>query len=422
MRASERILRRWNDGRKARPPCSCFRRGRVLLAFTAALLVCIRLATFRRQFEPVYGGEAASTKGAQPSRAAVHRLVAVLDGAELLPGTYTASLWSRLQREPLAERLRRAFPRSAAERRFLRKTQLAQRGHALVMNAGLIAESDGAAESAVDTLESPSARLLLAFRASITEQGPSDLYLQYLDATTLAPTGAPVALSRARSLGGAWYGPPWREDPRLFALGGALGVAYTVTSAYERDAHAYQVWQRQAFALLDGTLNRTVSDVFLHYGNNHEFVDTVYPRFEKNWLFFQLENTLHVIYSIQPYTLLVISDLLRPQLVARVDWRHGGASALRGSAPPVLVGDAWYLWVHTPAYAVHVLKLTANAQKPLAISAPVIDAAEGVFLCGAIFIRDTQSWLLSGGRHDREIVLLSVHMSAIEWEEVRVRL
>ena len=337
------------------------------------------------------------------------RVLGLFDGHALLPND--SSLLARLEYETLIERLLRLLPRSAAERRFKRKTALGKRG-TLVMNAALILRTSSGSYTTNVRKLSGDVQLLLAFRASLTEQGPSDLYLIFLDAS-FVPLGNARQLSRARKVGGTWYGPPWREDPRFFVVGNTtLGVSYTVTSAYERNRHAYQVWQRQAYALLDTDLNRKVSDVFLSYGNNAEFVTTAFPTFEKNWLFFSMGDVLHAVYSVQPFVLLRVPDLLQAHPIAHLNWQHNFTrhhGQLRGSAPPVKVGEFWFIFAHSAAYAVFVMVLSADARTPMFVTkVPIISASEQLFVCGAVFLQDTQEWLLSAGVKDRQVILVAI--------------
>ena len=339
------------------------------------------------------------------------RVVGLFDNrALLLNGT---SMWARAERETFAERLHRQFPRSEAEKRFKRKTAVS--GQVLVMNAALIFRTGSSYTTTIETF-SHGIQLLMVFRASLTEQGPSDLYFVHLDSQYI-PFGEVKQLSRARTLGGAWYGPPWREDARFFVWRETLCVSYTVTSAYERNKHAYQVWQRQAYALLDADLNRKVSDVFLGFGNNAEFVSTVFPTFEKNWLFFAIEDALHAIVSITPFVLLRVTELVNVESFVQCDWSHAISQehgTLRGSAPPVKAGEFWFVFTHSVEYAVYVLALSADASTPMYITShPVISASEQMFVCGAVFIERTKHWLVSAGLRDRQVVLLTLPHATI---------
>ena len=322
-------------------------------------------------------------------------------------------MWSFVQPEPLLERFHAWFPRSDAERRFKKKTAIAT--EALITNAALMFElSPGNYSNAVSDFRSP-VNVLIAFKASFTEQGPCELYITRLD-SKLNPTRFLKKLSKTHKFGNAWFGPPWREDPRLFVLGTQLGVAYTVTSAYERNRHAYQVWQRQSYMLLDNKFDKNFSDIFISIGNNSEFVDTIYPRFEKNWLFFEANRCLYIIYKIQPFILFQIFDNVHAELITHSVWQPDFTwihSELRGSAPPVRVGGLWYVFAHTASYAVFVAVLSETF-RPIALTRePVLNASSNLFVCGAGFVQSSEQWLLSAGKNDRKVVMLLIPHSAI---------
>ena len=201
------------------------------------------------------------------------------DGEALIPPGLMLKL--RLERESAFELFRRLLPRSQAERHFKRKTIASRK--AVAMNAGLIAFDGLKFHNRVFDLSAVT--ILLVYRLSLTEWGPSDLHIVELGDNWNTIKFTPLSL--AHKLGGTWYGPPWREDARLFPLKGQLGISYTVTAAYERNKHGYQVWQRQAFGQLHRSLVFENIDLFLPLGNNSNFASTIYPFFEKNWLFFE---------------------------------------------------------------------------------------------------------------------------------------
>jgi hypothetical protein len=219
-------------------------------------------------------------------------------------------------------------------------------------------------------------------------------------------------LFKTRRFGGTWYGPPWREDPRLFSFKSQLAISYTVTCAYERNKHGYHVWQRQAYALLNSDFTPRVSDIFINYGNNSDFVTTMYPFFEKNWLFFEQNSILQVLYTVQPFVILNIGELMNVEAVTTTAWHHAlnmEYGTLRGSTPPVRVDDMWWVFTHSSLYAVFVVSFSAATLLPISVTTtPMIAAQEGAFVCGAIFEVDTQSWFLSVGVNDRaaQIILL----------------
>ena len=328
---------------------------------------------------------------------ATARAVVVFDGAKLLPDA--DGLFSRIEFETAYERFRRVFPRSAAEARFKHKTR--RSSVQLAMNAGFVFQDiiSGRFSHTTPALTTAT-RILLCFRAALSEWGPGDLYAATLT-SSWQTTGVVKQLSASRRVGGRWYGPPWREDPRLFPFRGGLGMSYTVTSAYERNRHGFNVWQRQSFALLDQSFEFEAIDIFLSIGNNSNFATTTYPSFEKNWGFFEDTNgSLLVLYSVQPFVLHRVEQLVFHSLVQSTAWHSSEAhiyGTLRGGAPPVLVNDTWFTFVHSSSYDLFVITFANTPAYDLVACsrAPVVDFGGDAFVTGALFVADMRTWFLS---------------------------
>jgi hypothetical protein len=384
-----------------------YKRKRLLICLM--VLLAIHLVTLPAQYLVISDDDASTSK--QPFR--LFTVIVTFNTSELVE---PSALRARIESESVVERLHRVFPRSGADRRFKRKTRLSTTP--LVFNAGLIFVLPGHKYSAVVQKITNSTEQLLAFRTSLTEWGPSDVYIANLDhrQRLLSPSRP---LFEARSMGGTWYGPPWREDPRMFSFKSELAISYTVTSAYERNKHGYHVWQRQAYALLNSDFTPRVSDIFINFGNNSDFVTTMYPYFEKNWLFFEHNATLHVLYSVQPFVVLKLLDLLTIETVTTTIWQHAlnlEYGMLRGSTPPVRIDDTWWVFTHSSSYAVFVVCFSAATLLPVSVTAtPMILAEDHAFVCGANFEVETQSWFLSVGVNDRaaQIIVLP-HARIIE--------
>ena len=348
---------------------------------------------------------------------AAARAVVVYDGAKLLPDAN--DLFSRVEFETLYERFRRVFPRSAAEARFKHKTRRSP--VPLAMNAGFVFQDviSGRFSHKAPALTNAT-RIVLAVRAALSEWGPGDLYAVYLTSSWQV-TSFVKRLSASRRVGGRWYGPPWREDPRLFPLRGGLGMSYTVTSAYERNCHGFNVWQRQAFALLDEHLDFEAIDAMLTIGNNSHFAATTYPSFEKNWGFFEdSSGSLLVLYSVQPFVLHRVEQLVFHSLLQHTAWHSPVArtyGTLRGGAPPVFVDDAWIAFVHSSSYDLFVITFaSAPTFNLLACSrTPVVDFGGDAFVTGALFVGDTRTWYLSLTSPNDE-----THVAVVAVEHARI--
>jgi predicted GH43/DUF377 family glycosyl hydrolase len=144
---------------------------------------------------------------------------------------------------------------------------------------------------------------------------------------------------------------------------------------------------------------------------------------EKNWVPFVQDSALHCIYSLDPLMILRYQGgAWQPELLRKIGWawKHGHMS---GGAPPVRVGDRWYVFFHSSRLLGGVKVYYAgccafsDAWEPLGITPePILAGATHVFVepaelpwrpgsrvsavfpCGAV-LRGGQ-WLLSYGYLD----------------------
>ena len=341
-------------------------------------------------------------------------LVAFFHGATL----FTAPrLQSRVKHWEAVWRLRPLFSRSHAFKRFVHKTQVL--GAPLVMNAGLVFfdPSSSRFTHSVASL-TPRTQIVMAFRASLTEWGPSDIALARLDAHWQPVSGAGTVLARAHRIGNGWYGPPWREDPRLVPTEKGLAVAYTLSCAFERNRHGFQVWQRQGFALIDLESGTLSDDIFFSIGNNHDFRSAIYPSLEKNWQFFEHGGMLHVVYSTQPFCVYRTTNWTQRSIekVSCSRWYHNAKFVdLRGSTPPVRVGDIYFMFAHSPTYEVYTIAFLAERFEILAVSkVPLLQLQpKRAFVCGAVYVAADRTWFLSMGIDDFSIAVYKLDHSTV---------
>ena len=141
--------------------------------------------------------------------------------------------------------------------------------------------------------------------------------------------------------------------------------------------------------------------------------------FEKNWLFFEHEGVLHVVYSLSPFCVYKIIDARQDsaEKVLCVAWRFYqedlSTAELRGSTPPVRIGQTYYLFAHSRAYDVHVLAFSAST---LIIESASYQPALQLqhhqpFVCGAIHVESEGTWFLSMGIDDVSIAVYSMSHS-----------
>ncbi len=155
--------------------------------------------------------------------------------------------------------------------------------------------------------------------------------LQPISEPELLPTRAPDSPTPSQS-----------EDARLFSYRGRIFLIYndgieTYGFYGRRDMFIAELLYEDGHFTLSSPLK-------LVYGSKHHT-----QWCQKNWLPFEWNNTLLMIYSINPH------EILRPNLYdgscyffhethAPLDWAHG---TLRGSSPPQLVDGEYLAFFHS---------------------------------------------------------------------------
>jgi predicted GH43/DUF377 family glycosyl hydrolase len=179
---------------------------------------------------------------------------------------------------------------------------------------------------------------------------------------------------------------------------------------------------------------RTVKIEYFHYNLRDQF--------EKNWQFFEYQNSLYSVYSISPHLILrchhgsadyaYLSDPL-------MMWTGGH---LRGSTPPVKINNEYYSWMHgcvdTPGRRYYNIGLYAfNAYPPFQItritpnpilwgdpetrsSEMIMNNHAIIFPCGAIF--EDGLWKLSMGIHDHYLEIREFRHFELKYQMAKVPL
>lgn len=200
-------------------------------------------------------------------------------------------------------------------------------------------------------------------------------------------------------------------DPRLFWYKGQLHISFTGVVG-----HNAQVQDQTSllYARFDNDLR--VEELYCPEYDQRRLI-------EKNWQFFEYEengeSTLYAVYSIAPRHKILKVEGNRATLVydtfACPPWQGG---ELRGSTPPIRVGDVYCSFFHDSLPLKDELKVyrtgfyTFEAKPPFRmthiIPYPVLTPDSStrprewsniLYTCGALRLNDSE-WLLSSGVHD----------------------
>lgn len=275
---------------------------------------------------------------------------------------------------------------------------------------GLYARPDGYSFNA--GLVRHHGRLLLAYRDG---WAGSNVHVAELHDDYRVHRSTRLLLAHPRATGG-------REDPRLFAHGGRLHVAFIGVERVGQEVRTSQLYAR---------LGDDLSVEAVHYP---ELAGRQWPM-EKNWSPFSHDGELLAVYETGPRHVVVRLDGDRAERVADtpVDLPWAGG-VMRGGAPPVRVGDRYYHWFHgrtgpnrSPHYNVGAMAFEAKppfravalSPRPMLWGSPTDNAAHPnpcyavvAFPCGAVL--EGGVWKVAMGWNDRGIRIAEWDAAAVD--------
>jgi hypothetical protein len=245
-------------------------------------------------------------------------------------------------------------------------------------------------------------KVLMVYRASETAGSYSQTLMVELYPHTFEPI--PEAGIRVITYKGR------HEDPRLFTWQGRLWMSSTVVRPKTAGKVAINLISEK------GTGRPYILDLNDKKGRRHE----------KNWALLPHNGTLTLIYEIQPLKVYA-ADLLSQEtkLVMEHNWWNGKGPILRGGAPPVLVGNTYYMFVHSkaPGYEVYVVVLDAATLRVVAWTPePVIKKGQDriLFPCGALYTPATERFAIAMGINDLFIGIVQVSKRHVDEHLVKV--
>jgi hypothetical protein len=174
-----------------------------------------------------------------------------------------------------------------------------------------------------------------------------------------------------------------KEDARFFLHNGLVGLSYTDKFT-------------MGLSWLDRDMNLDV--IKMPFGE--------ISKLEKNWTFFDHKDRFLGIRFYRPLVFYDI-DIDAKSIVPYKKWEWDMSdlfNEVRGGAPPVLVGDRYYIFTHTAkSYLTQVLTIDAETLEPLEFTPevlfPMLDT-KFQFICGALFDERRYEWVLSLGIDD----------------------
>jgi hypothetical protein len=227
----------------------------------------------------------------------------------------------------------------------------------------------------------------------------------------------------------------YKEDPRVFTFKDQLYISY---NKVHLDTKGYVTDVKVFYSRLNKDLTPDPEELTFPIPTN---------LWEKNWLFFEYNNELCMIYSIyplriynsigrvikdmdwiHPYDKAVqadnitrrflnknISDLKQFTKASSLFYKQGFTFDIRGGAPPVYLEGMYYLFAHSrempgAKYDMIVVVLDSNlniygATNPFKIHDACVRI---VYPAGAIYDRKTSTWYISCGIDDINQSLISM--------------
>jgi predicted GH43/DUF377 family glycosyl hydrolase len=202
------------------------------------------------------------------------------------------------------------------------------------------------------------------------------------------------------------------EDARFFLLGRQIGISYT---------YRYSM----AISLL--------SDYYKIVPNSSTSFLSQFRPTEKNWTFFEhcgpggIGNQFLAIRTYHPLEIYSVDSKTKHLTLAhQFNWqlpKQLRQLRLRGGAPPVKVGDQYYILLHTAiTYRMYILVVDAASLTPKSISSrPILDTTAPIeFPCGMLYNSMADSFVISIGFNDTVSGIYTIRRDAIMYLNVHM--
>lgn len=211
-----------------------------------------------------------------------------------------------------------------------------------------------------------------------------------------------------------------REDPKIFLANGNIFISYSYLYFYPGN-------KIKAIKIKYCQLNnfKPLEEIHLDFGNNS--LDKMHNKlyYEKNWLFGEFNGLSYIIYSLCP---LIVYDSEKKTKIVNLDWIHRYTATfhykfnIRAGASPVIIDDKLWIWGHTneniPDSEYYPILVVLDHEFGLyAYTNPIIvvNNVRVIYPAGAIFLEDSQKWVLSCGFQDQKQILVHIkHQTILE--------
>ena len=250
-------------------------------------------------------------------------------------------------------------------------------------NGGWIVKKNGRFESVVDDLND--CELLNIFRYSNDPLGYSTIAVKSVSIEGRLQEFKGIVIEN-------------HEDPRIFVYKDEL--YFSASQIF--DVNGIKVTKIKLYKLNDSY--KPVEEYFINVGNNNmSSLD-----WEKNWIFFQKDDELCFVYSLNPFIIFNSNK----ELKMWQEWRWIDHVHLRGGSNPVFIENNFYMFAHikTHDYKYRMIIMQFNDKLLLIKRSNILDTLGNfdiVFPMGLIFVVNEQKFYLISGVDDREQYIVS---------------
>ena len=216
----------------------------------------------------------------------------------------------------------------------------------------------------------------------------------------------------------------YKEDPRLIVgdSGKQLYIAFTTSIV---DSNDFPITQKQSISKLHWT-HSDLSDIKMGDIQTMENVpgNENYTTWEKNWGFFEKNHNLFAVYSVTPFIIYKINNYNDFTEIVNENWTND--IVLRGSCPPLLINDMYYMVCHTPTYIPFIIAFDKDTLRLSKISKnKLCHNCHGdtiYFPCGCLYDLQSDELILSSGIDDKSIRIDRFKMNTLIYVNVNQKI
>jgi len=275
-------------------------------------------------------------------------------------------------------------------------------------NPSIIFECNGVYTNIIDNI-STDCNIIMSYRASNTEFDLfSKIYIKNKNKITYSKDDDTIniILDESNDLYSG-YDKVGYEDSRFCIIKNNLFLLYSIFSSFNKE------------------VKQALSD-YNNFNNQIYFTGFKINKFEKNWMLFENNNQLYLIYNLLPQ--LTIYSVDTNYHCSLVKDKYYNTPNIRGGTTPILIDDYFYFFGHfqkeqNKIYFMTITIMNKNNFEIIGYNNNLLDniiTTNIIFCRGALYIKSLQKFIVSVGINDIESKIIIIDKKYIDNKIIKI--